>query len=190
MIDRINGLDQSAILAGIRLLQKFSATPAQAVLTDSGGTPSQSASTAIMDLLDMFGPPSIQRLDDLYALVATRGATVADNTCIDLLSVFDARFGEDVEQDAPINGADAVDWISSFTPRVREALQDIGVPASEVPPAPSVQGLLAQFLWFFGDAVESDAAINAADAVDWISLFAPRARTVLREAIAADDRLP
>lgn len=56
MIDRINGLDQSAILAGVRLLQRFCATPTQAVLTDSGGTPSQSASTAIMGLMDMFGP--------------------------------------------------------------------------------------------------------------------------------------
>lgn len=189
MIDEINGLDRSAILAGIRLLQMFSATPAQLVLTDAGGTPSGVASDAIVDVMEMYGPPSIQRLDDLYVVIATRGQVAPGNTCIELLSAVDAQFGEDVENDAPINGPDAVDWLMVFTPRVRAALHDIGVPAADVAPAPSVQGLLAELLGAFERAIEFDLPVNAADAVDWISQFVPRARIVLREALAADDRL-
>lgn len=44
---------------------------------------------------------------------------------ISLLADFDARFGDSVAEDLDINGADAVEWISEFAPRVRDALDSL-----------------------------------------------------------------
>lgn len=56
---------------------------------------------------------------------------------------------------------------------------DRGVSIKKLAKAPSTTALLTEFDARFGDAVEDDIEIDACDAVEWISEFAPRVRAAL-----------
>lgn len=57
--------------------------------------------------------------------------------------------------------------------------KDRGVRLNTLAKAPSTGALLVEFDARFGDAVAEDVEIDACDAVDWISAFAPRVRAAL-----------
>ena len=168
---------------GLRLAQRFLADQPSLILVDESGTPSSAATDAVMELVQLHGHLEIHEIDFLYERLST-GQVRHDIGCpVSLLRDFDRRFGDAVEHEADINGPDAVDWISEASPAIRRKLRQLNVPASHVPTAPSVHCALAEIDARFGDLVEDDQEIDASDALDWISEFAPRAREILEAAV-------
>lgn len=57
--------------------------------------------------------------------------------------------------------------------------KDLGVRLNTLAKAPDTSSLLLEFDDRFGDLVAEDIEIDACDAIDWISDFAPRVRAAL-----------
>ena len=168
---------------GLRLVQRLVADQPSIVLIDDSGTPSVAATEAILELVELHGHLEVPEIDFLYERLATGKVNHGLGCPVSLLRDFDRRFGDAVEQDVEINGPDAVDWISEASPAIRRKLQQLNIPPSHFPAAPSVHCVLAEFDARFGDLVEDDQEIDASDAIDWISEFAPRARVILEAAV-------
>lgn len=173
------------ILAGLRLVQRMIAERPGLVLTDLSGTPSRAAGDAINAYFDEAGPLSMHQIDRLCEVLVTGQLPMGADAALRLLIEFDQDIGRASLAGEEINGANAVDWISQFAPRVREELQRLRVPVSAVPASPSVHGLLSEFDARFGDDVEEDQHIPAADAVEWLCEFAARARGAIIDANGA-----
>lgn len=168
---------------GLRLVQRLVADQPSLILVDESGTPSTAATEAILELVELNGHLEVPEIDFLYERLATGQVNQGLGCPVSLLRNFDMRFGDAVDQDTEINGPDAVDWISEASPAIRLKLRQLSIPASHFPAAPSVHCMLAEFDARFGDLVEDDQEIDASDAVEWISEFAPRARVILEAAV-------
>lgn len=67
---KLNATERDAVLAGLRLLQHFLGEPRTCVLTDSTGTPSQTAMDDLDDIASEHGEPlTVEAIDVLCARI-------------------------------------------------------------------------------------------------------------------------
>lgn len=101
----LTSTETAAVLAGLRLLQQSDVLPngVDDVLTNSGQLP-RITETAIDALCERINTPSTP--------------STAERLLLDL----ERRFGPGFDNDEDIDGADAVEWIGEFLPRMRRAL--------------------------------------------------------------------
>lgn len=100
--------ERAILLAALRYFQRFCLCPEE--MPDD-----------VANIIAEAGEPlKLSEIDDLCE--ALNFDASAGDRAHDLLVEFDKQFGRQVAEDIPINACDAVDWISEFSPRVRDVI--------------------------------------------------------------------